>query len=186
MRRLNREKYTALGALAVLFLISIAAPTLALISWSQAERELSDDKDLVDRLAAAKRYVGDQTQTPARLAEAPPEAFLKAQTSGLAIAQLEAYFSDIAQESHASVISASAQPVEQSDGADIVRIQVNIDVDYEALQPLLYKLEAGAPYVFVDTLKLRPANLSLNKNATRSSPMKATLGLKAIWRSEAT
>jgi general secretion pathway protein M len=166
--------------------MSVAAPSFALFARSQAQQALSEEEELIGRLATAKRHVKNQTDAPV-LTAAPPEAFLRAQTSGLAIAQLEAYFSDLAQAGHVSVVSASAQPSEQADGPDIVRIQVSVDIEYEALQPLLYQLETGAPYVFVDTLRLRAANLSSDKaSSSHHAQMKATLGLKAIWRSNAT
>jgi general secretion pathway protein M len=183
MPKLSREKYLAIAALVALVLIGAIAPTMALLERSDAEQALSDERDLVSQLVAAKQRANKQKQEPMQLAEAPPEAFLKAQTAGLAIAQLEAYFSTLAQANRANLVSASAQPADQSDAPDIVRVQVNIEVEYEALQPLLYKLETGAPYVFVDSLRLRSEAPSSNKGRQRGLPLKATLGLKAIWRS---
>jgi hypothetical protein len=183
MPKLSRQKYLALAALFAFVLVGAIAPALALLARSGAQQALSDEQDLVSRLVEAKQRANKQRQEPAQLAEAPAEAFLKGQTAGLAIAQLETYFSKLAQANHASLTSASAQPADQSDAPDIVRIQVNIDVEYEALQSLLYKLEAGTPYVFVDSLRLRSETLSPNKNRQRDAPLKVTLGLKAIWRS---
>jgi general secretion pathway protein M len=133
-------------------------------------------------LTAAQRRVGDKASDRAPMAEAPAEAFLSAQTPGLATAQLEAYLSNLAETFHASLTSSSAQQADSSDTPDIVRIQAHIDVAYEALQPLLYKLEAGAPYVFVDSLTLRPASAASKQGA----PMRALLSLKAIWRQRST
>jgi general secretion pathway protein M len=183
MPKLSREKYLALAALLALVLVGLIVPAMTLLARSDAQQALSEERDLLDRLVASKQHSNKQMQAPGQTAEAPPEAFLKAQTAGLAIAQLEAYFSALAQTNHASLLSASAQPADQSDAPDIVRIQVNIDVEYDALQSLLYKLETGAPYVFVDSLRLRSEALSPNKGRQRGPSMKATLGLKAIWRS---
>jgi general secretion pathway protein M len=183
MSKLSREKYLALAGLFAFVLVGAIAPVMALLARADAEQALSDQRDILSRLVGAKQHGNKQIQDAAQLAEAPPEAFLKAQTAGLAIAQLEAYFSTLAQTNHASLVSVSAQPADQSDAPDIVRIQVNIDVAYDALQPLLYKLETGAPYVFVDSLRLRSETLSANKGRQSALPMKATLGLKAIWRS---
>jgi general secretion pathway protein M len=182
---LNRERRFALLALFGLLLVCAIAPALALKARSDAAQALADANDLVKRLTAAQRRVGDKAGDRAPMAEAPPEAFLSAQTPGLATAQLEAYLSDLAETFHASLTSSSAQQADSSDTPDIVRVQAHIDVDYESLQPLLYKLEAGAPYIFVDSLALRPANAA-SKRGGEGAPMKATLGLKAIWRQRST
>jgi general secretion pathway protein M len=182
---LGRERRFALLALFGLLLVCAIAPALALKARSDAGQALDDANDLVRRLTAAQRRVGDKPGGRAPMAEAPGEAFLSAQTPGLATAQLEAYLSDLAETFHASLTSSSAQQADSSDTPDIVRIQAHIDVDYGSLQPLLYKLEAGAPYVFVDSLTLRPADAA-SQRGVQGAPMKATLSLKAIWRQRST
>ena len=181
MIRLTRDRYFALAILFVVLVVSAMAPALALRARSDALEALSDENGFLKRLTDAQHRANDKAGDAAQMTKAPAGAFLNAQTPGLATAQLEAYFSDLAETSRASLASVSAQQADPSDAPDIVRIQASIDVEYEALQSLLYKLEAGTPYVFVDLLRLRPANASTGRPA-HGSPMKVTLGLRAIWR----
>ena len=185
MLRLSREQGFALLALLGFLLACAAAPALALKARSDAAQALLDENDLLRRLTAAQRRAVDKAGDRPQASEAPAAAFLSAQTPGIATAQLESYLATVAQKFRANLASSSVLPADQSDTPDIVRIQANIDVEYEALQPLLYKLEADTPYVFVDLLTLRPANAS-SKRTTRGSPMRATLNLKAIWRQPST
>ena len=181
MIRLTRDRCIALAILSIVLFVSAMAPALALRARWDALETLSDEEGFLKRLTDAQHRANAKAGDGAQIREAPAAAFLNAQTPGLATAQLEAYFSDLAQTSRASLASVSALQADQSDAPDIVRIQANIDIEYEALQSLLYKLEAGTPYVFVDMLKLRPASVSSSRPAY-DSPMKVTLGLRAIWR----
>ncbi|HLW90837.1 MAG TPA: type II secretion system protein GspM [Roseiarcus sp.] len=177
---LNRRRLFALLTLSAFLLVCAMAPTVALKARSDALVELSDAKDLLGRLTNGQRRpgvnAGDRPQTP----EAPATAFVNAQTPGLAIAQLETYLSNLAEPFHASLISFSGEQPDRADTPEIIRIRANIDLEYDALQPLLYKLEAGAPYVFVDSLTLRPSNA--RASGARAANMKAAIGLKALWR----
>lgn len=181
----SREQSFALAALLGLILVCVIAPAMAFKARSDALQALSDENDLLGRLAAAQRRAGEKVGDHAQQTEAPAAAFLSAQTPGLATARLEAYLSDLALTFHANVVSSGAEPADHADQPDIVRVRATMDVDYEALQALLYKLETSAPYVFLDSLTLRPASAP-SKRAAHGAPMKATLGLKAIWRQNPT
>jgi general secretion pathway protein M len=181
MLKLDREKAISIVALIVLVLASITVPALSLKARSDAAQELADEQDMLARLEAAHQRSGPKPAASEEAGAAPDTAFLNAPTSGLAGAQLEAYLSQLAQAQQASVSSSGVQQANHSDAPEIVRVQAALDIRYDALQTLLYQLETGTPYVFVDSLTLQPPN-STSQSAAPESIMKVTLNLHSLWR----
>lgn len=178
MVKLDREQTIAIAALFLVLLCCAAAPALSLKARSDALQALADERDMLRRFRLAHRHAGGKVDAQEQVHAAPAAAFLKAQTSGLASAQLEAYLSQVALAQQASVLSSGVQQAHTSDTSDMVRIQATLNINYEALQGLLFKLETGTPYVFVDSMTLQTAEAT-----TRYTPMiRVTLNLRAIWR----
>jgi general secretion pathway protein M len=178
---LTRQRLVAVSALAVVLALGVGAPSLALIQRSEAVQARAEAEETLRRLVKAHQRLTLGTDETAPPAEAPAVAFLDAQTLGLALAQLETYLSTVARSDHAGVASLNAKPADRGDPADVIRIEANIDLDYQQLQPLLYALEAGAPYVFVESLTLRPASVQSHRDS-HAVPIRAILDLKALWR----
>jgi hypothetical protein len=105
---------------------------------------------------------------------------LHAQTPGLASAQLETYVAQLAIAQQAALTSSGAQNAAHTDTPDVVHIQATLDIRYDALQRLLYKLEAGTPYVFVDAFVLQPEASGASRSGNQQG-MKVTLDLRALW-----
>jgi general secretion pathway protein M len=179
--RAIRPRLFALSALIGLLAVCLGAPCLVLMQRSEALQARADAEDVLNRLIKAHQRERERTDRQAPPAEAPSAAFLDAQTSGLALAQFEAYLSKIARSDRAGVASLNVQPTDRGDPPDVIRVEANIDIDYQQLQPLLYGLEAGAPYVFVESLALRPSKTQPHPDS-RAVPMRAILDLKALWR----
>ena len=60
-----------------------------------------------------------------------------------------------------------------------IRIQATLELGQKALQGLLYQLESGTPYVFVDLMTLQPASTA----GTAEDPaLRLTLNLRALWQ----
>jgi general secretion pathway protein M len=176
MVKLNRERIYAVGALLLTVLVAVAAPIWSLQQRSEALQDLADNQELLDKLEAAHQRVAGKTGQH-RPTKAPQEAFVNASSSGLASAQLESYLSQLIGKARANLVSSSVKPADRSDGPDTLRIQMNLEVPYETLQSLLYQLEAGTPYVFVDSMSVLPEHAH-----EASAPMKVTLNLRAFWR----
>jgi hypothetical protein len=181
---LNRAQLFALAILLAALVVAIVPPALAMLAWANAARELADADEVLDRLQAAHR-AGGKAGGADRLNKAPDAAFLTADTAGLATARLQTYLADLARASHANLVSSNVLPPDRDGATDMIGVQTNLDIDYEALQTFLYKLEAGSPYAFVDSLKLRLAEAS-HKGAAQETTMNAILTVKAIWRRSAT
>jgi general secretion pathway protein M len=178
--KLDREKALSVAALFILVLACILAPALTLNARSGASQDLADEQEMLARLEAAHQRSGPKPAPGAEMGTAPDTAFLNAQTSGLAGAQFEAYLSQLALAQQASVISSGVQQANHADAPEIVRIQAMLDIHYDALQTLLYQLETGTPYVFVDSLTLQPPSAASQHDA-HDSIMKVTLNLSALW-----
>ena len=63
----------------------------------------------------------------------------------------------------------SAKPEDTS-----LRLSVNFDIAYPNIQPLLYQIEAGKPYLFVEKLDLDAPE--------GEGPMKASLVVSGMWQ----
>ncbi len=175
MPAFDREKTIAVGVLALVLLAAILIPALCLKTRADAAEDLAEQQDMLARLEAAHQHIAKKGAAGA-MASAPATAFLSAQTPGLASAQLETYLSQLAVAQHASLISSGAAQANKADPAEIVRIQATLDMSYDALQPLLYQLESGTPYVFVDSMTLQTAT-----QQTGHADMKVILSLHALW-----
>lgn len=180
MPKLDREKSIAIAAFFFLLLACFIAPVLSLTARSDAVQELADEQDMLARLEAAHQRSDGKANVSEALAAAPDTAFLNAPTSGLASAQLEAYLAQLALAQQASVTSSGVQHAEHSDAPEIVRIQATLDIRYDALQTLLYRLETGTPYVFVDSMTLQPPS-TVSQRDTHGAAMKVILNLRALW-----
>jgi general secretion pathway protein M len=182
MRMLTREQSIAVALLGVLLVACVASVVLTLAVRADAVQELSDRQDVLSRLEARAR-AGSQTGGATRVAAAPAQAFLAASTPGLAGAELQAYIARLA-DRHAALVSFGTEVSTGEDAADVVRIEASLDISLSALQVLLYQLESGTPYVFVESMTVRPAT-SAGAGGTENAPLRVTLGLRALWRRSA-
>jgi general secretion pathway protein M len=179
VRKLSREQAIALGALGVFVVLCIGLVTWSLAARSEAAQELADRQDVVARLEMAARAKGGTHDANAQ-EKAPAAAFLDAPTLGLASAALEAHVAQLAGH-HATLVSFAVQSNSGADHDEAVRIEASMDISQRGLQSLLYELESGTPYVFIESMTLRPAAATAQSGAP-DPQLRATLGLRALWR----
>jgi general secretion pathway protein M len=160
MIKLDREQLLSTGALGALLLICAIATTASFQMRS----------DAVQSLARARSG-----------AVAPAAAFLDAPTQGLAGAQLQARLEQMAAVHHAVLISSSIEPAKREDPPDSIRLQVTLDVNLQALQTLLYQLESGTPYVFVESLAVQVSGAT-SQRVAEDPLLRTSFGLRAVWR----
>jgi general secretion pathway protein M len=177
MRNLNRDDTIALAALGLLVAACLAALAVAFGMWFDAQQALATEHETLGRVtAAARRAPGGQI----RLARgaAPASAFLDASSQGLAAAQLQAYVAGLA--GKAVLVSSGVQPNAHEDAGDTIRIEISFDTSMKDLQQMLYRLETGTPYVFVDSMVARPSGST--PETAQDPVLRVTLGLRAMWR----
>jgi general secretion pathway protein M len=177
----DREALLSVTALGALLLLCANAVGFSWQARFGAAREFGMQSGLLSQLEAQAA-----NRSNARLkssAVAPATAFLAAPTQGLAGAQLQAYLQRVADTHHAVIISSGMEPTKHEDLPDSIRLQATLDVDLQSLQALLYQLESGTPYVFVDSLNIQIPGVTAQR-AIEDPLLRVTLGLRAVWRRE--
>jgi general secretion pathway protein M len=179
MSMLDRQQLAAVAALALLLLICAGSVAMTLAIRSDASAELSERQGVLDRLEA-RAGIHSESGRPSKAASAPAQAFLDAATAGLAAAELEAYVARLA-DRNAALVSFGTQASAGEDAAAVVRIEASLDITLSALQGLLYQLESGTPYVFVDSMTVRaPSTAAVG--AAENQALRVALNLHALWR----
>ncbi|WP_316195728.1 MULTISPECIES: type II secretion system protein GspM [unclassified Bradyrhizobium] len=175
---LNREQLLAAGAFGALLLICMLTTANALQTWIAAAQSLGERRD---QLASLQSRVGATVkQRKSQAMAAPALAFLDAPTGGLAAAQFQAYLSQLIADQKAVLVSSGIQAAERDDKSDAIKLQLALTATIPALQELLYRLESGMPYVFVDSLLMQLGG-STERNAA-DPVLKVTLTVHAFWR----
>jgi general secretion pathway protein M len=175
MPRLDREQAISVAAFVLLLLALLSVMGISLQSRSDAVRESSERREMLSRLEARLRAIAS------RPTAAPPAAFLDASTSGLASAQLQSYLGQLAGGQNASLVSSGGEAAKRDDAPDTVRVQATLDMNLQSLRAMLYQLESGTPYVFVDALAVQPINATAGR-AVEDPLLRTTLSLRALWR----
>jgi general secretion pathway protein M len=176
MPRLDREQAISIAALALLLLLCVYGVGLLLGVRSDAVREASERREMLSRLEAKLQTISSRP-----VAAAPPAAFLDASTQGLASAQLQSYLAQLASDQSASLVSSGGETVKRDDAPDTIRLQATLDMNLKGLRAVLYQLESGTPYVFVDALTIQPAGAAAGR-AVEDPLLRTTLSLRAFWR----
>jgi general secretion pathway protein M len=179
---MNREQVISIGAVSLLLLVSVLAVGFSLIARSDALHELTDRRELLARFEAQarSRISSGGRQSPA---VAPATAILGAHTQGLAGAELLSYIARLAAGQQATLISSGVE-LTRENSTDVIHIQATMDIRLKALQTLLFQLETGTPYAFVESLTIVPVSAAA-QGGTQDPSLRVTLILRALWRREA-
>ena len=176
MLRLDREQAISVAVLVLLLLACVLTAGLSVQMRSEAVGELAERRELLSRLETRLRADGGRSNLAA-----PPAAFLDAPTQAMASAKLQAYVAQLAALQHAGLLSSGGEAAKREEAPDTIRLQATLDMNMKALREMLYKLESGTPYVFVDALTVQPASSTTNR-IIEDPPLQATLSLRAFWR----
>jgi general secretion pathway protein M len=173
--RLDREQALSVAALALLLLACVFTAGLSLQMRSEANWELAEHRELLSRLENRMRADPGRSN-----GAAPPSAFLDAPTPGIASAKLQAYLTQLADLQHAGLISSGSETAKRDETPDTIKIQATLEMNTKALRAVLYQLESGTPYVFVDALTLQPASTAAGR--ADDPILRATINLRSFWR----
>jgi general secretion pathway protein M len=176
MPRLDREQAISVAAVALLLLSCVCGMALLFQARADAAQEMSERRETLSRLEARMRTNGNRP-----IAAAPPAAFLDAPTQGLASAQLQSYLAQLAGDQRAGLVSSGGESAKRDDPPDTIRLQATLEMNLKALRAMLYQLESGTPYVFVDALTVQPAGATAGR-AVEDPLLRTTLSLRAFWR----
>ena len=177
MRKLNREQAISVAALVLLLLACLFTVGLSVQMRWNAGREFAEHREMLSRLETRVREDAGRLH-PA----APSTAFLNAPTASIASAKLQAYLAQLAELQHAGLVSSGGEPAKRDETPDTIRLQATLDMNVQALRAVLYQLESGTPYVFVDALTVQP--VSASGRVADDPLLRATMSLRAFWRQE--
>jgi len=177
---LNRQQTIAVGVAFCIVAASVLSVTLIFMSRADALAELTGRQEQLARLEAAYSLRAKSGKGLAQERDAPQSAFLTATTAALAGAQLQTHLTDLVALQNANISSSGIQKTPRDD-ADVVRLQATFDMKLTALQKLLYDLETGTPYMFIDALSIQPQGNAPHSN--NDEPLlHVTMTLRALWR----
>jgi general secretion pathway protein M len=171
-------RYPALAALLYAAIVS----TLAVASWSA----LSDIYDRHVTLAAASDMLarieghGKASSAAASSPGSPSDSpFLQGPTVTVAGAALQQRVTDAVTKLGGSVLSSQVdlQGAQAKEG--FVTLTTSCEVDQPALQRLLYDLESGMPFLFVDQLVVQAAQPGAGRDEAR---MRLLLSISGQWQ----
>ncbi|WLB56982.1 type II secretion system protein GspM [Bradyrhizobium japonicum] len=139
---------------------------------------LAQTSDLLDQLRGRK---GSAKNTAAAMAEHPGTPFLEGPTVTVAGANLlqrvAAAVGNVGGSVQSSQVDVSG--AQAKDG--FVGLVVSCELDQSALQKVLYDLEAGMPFLFVDQLDVQvPQTTALNEAGT--GRVRVILGVSGQWQ----
>jgi hypothetical protein len=140
--------------------------------------ELAEREVIFSRLQRSSGSTAASNQQ-SQAQEAPASAFLDAPTIGLAGSQFQTYVTGIVREQSAVLVSVGIVPPVRDEPPDTIRIEASLDLTLKALQNVLYQLESGTPYVFVESMAVRLTSL---QREAEDPLLRVTLNLRAVLR----
>jgi len=129
-----------------------------------------------ETLATFERRKENVASDSVPIAQPAGSPFLKGPTVTVASAALLQQLTNALARAGGSVISSEVdnQFAQSKDG--FVRIRATGNIEQNGLQQLLYDLESGMPFVFVDQLSAR-----MEVEGKRDGLMRVSLGVTALW-----
>lgn len=109
--------------------------------------------------------------------DGPP--FLTGKTVTVAGADLQERVSAVVTKTGGNVLSSQIDLTGPHAAEGFVGLSESLEINQDALQPLLYDLEAGMPYLFVDNLSIQSPQAFGEAEGAR---MRVTIGVTGQWR----
>jgi general secretion pathway protein M len=109
---------------------------------------------------------------------------IEAPSETVAASALQRYLLHRLESAGGFVKSVQAEPKREtiSPGAQRLSAQLTFDASTEALQRLLFELETGLPFLFVDALAVQPAT-AVEAGARTGDRLRVTLMVSSYWKS---
>lgn len=169
--------------IAVTLYVTIAGALLLMTGLSIAEilshrQALAQTSDLLDQFRGRK---GAAKTTASAMAEHPGTPFLEGPTVTVAGANLLQRVATAVSDAGGQVQSSQVDVSGAQSKDGFVGLVVSCELEQPALQKLLYDLEAGMPFLFVDQLDVQvPQTTALNDAG--SGRVRVILGVSGQWQ----
>ena len=134
--------------------------------------------DLLSRMEGRSPPPSTPTATPDD-SPATGSAFLEGATVTVAAAALLQRVARAVARRGGNIVSSQVDLQSGQSNASFVGITVNLEIEEPRLQQLLYDLEAGMPFIFVDQLVVQAP---LAASVTQRGKMRVLLGVSSQWQ----
>jgi general secretion pathway protein M len=136
---------------------------------------------MLERQVAARAKIGPG----ARSSRLQDVAAISAPTETVAASGLQKQILERLEATGGSVQSVQAEPVKDAaaDGLRRLVAQLTFDSSIAGLQRLLFELETGVPFVFVDSITAQPATTSV-PGTRPGDRLRVTLSVSSYWKQE--
>jgi general secretion pathway protein M len=174
----NLTRYASASAVLYLALVLALLLTtlIALVNLGQQYDAVNSSAEILARLEARSLVVSSPFDEAA-ISPAGGSPFLEGQTVTVASAALLQRTMTAITTAGGSVVSSETEPQGTPSKDGYLRIIATCELEQAALQTLLYDIEAGMPYLFVDQLVAQATTL-----ASKGGRMQILLGISGLWR----
>jgi general secretion pathway protein M len=178
-RRISVALYAAIAFLVLLWATMFSSVNGSLQAEIEAKSQLLDGM----QRRAGSPIPGKEGTDAAQF------TVISAPTETVAASTLQQYLLDRLEQAGGTVqrVQAETGRDAKSDGMRRITAEIVFDASSDALQHLLFDLETGTPFVFVDTLSAQPAPNSATKNVgTGSEVLRTSMLVSSYWSSHNT
>jgi general secretion pathway protein M len=171
-RIMNRSPTLAAAIYGGVVALLVGLTCVALVDVYSVQRATAEAADLLDQLQGRK---GADPVAGGEMSGAP---FLDGPTVTVAGASLLQRVSGAITKARATIQSSQVEVVGSEDGQ--VKLVVSFELEQQALQQLLYDLEAGMPFLFIDQLDIQvPQAMAATDGVGR---MRVLLAVSGQWQ----
>jgi general secretion pathway protein M len=152
----------------------VLAPVIA--AYQEVAQEIDESRLLLQRY---RNLAGQQPELRARLADLEQESakvggYLKGSSDALAAAELQDHARAVIESAGGDLRSTQILPAGATDSKVPVRratLRIQLAIDIKGLQKVLYQLETGQPYLFVDELTVRQQRIRRRSKEPEQEPV---------------
>jgi general secretion pathway protein M len=172
-------RFPALAALAyvAVVIVLICAAWFATADILARRHAVADAEALLAQLERGRATAATPTAAATQAPQGSP--FLEGQTVTLAGAALLQRVAGAVTQVRGSVLSSQVDVQDAPSKSGLVSLVASCEVAQADLQKLLYDLEAGMPYLFVDQLVVQSPDTVTREEGGR---LRVVLGVSAQWR----
>lgn len=168
------------AALALLYYV-ISLAVMVFLSWialaSLADRYAAYSA-MADRVAKLEGHVRDVGQANGAGEEKIVSPFLEGDSLTIAGAALQKRATGAVEEAGGNVLSAHADLQEDRSESEQITLTISFEIEQGGLQKMLYDIETGTPYLFIDRLAIQSPE-SPQGDASR---LKITMNVVGQWQ----
>jgi len=160
------------GAVVVALVATVIFAALNVTQRYRANIELTE-------VLARYQHHGSSSSTPDKRAagdEPQGSPFLQGSTVTVASAALLQRVTSAISRAGGNVVSSEVEPQESHSTDGVVRITATCEIEQQTMQQLLYDIEAGMPFLFVDQFVVQAPT-----SGSESSRMRIMLTISGLW-----